>query len=181
MELFIRHLYGYKWGNDRMAHEAANSSALAEVYVDAYVVGKKYLVPSFRTLAENNLRALLSVMLDAAPKTEVFSHFVKYVYLNNVETAVDLRPLMVNRFTTCVSRVSDKDVWRALLQDVPEFAHEVIDALMKQKRESAEEEVEITGATGPAKRKRTTSSAASWMNLPLVPQARLRISGSSRP
>lgn len=106
-----------------------------EAFVDAYVVGQKYLVQSFRTNAERNIRRALR----AAPNTDschiLLARAVRYVYITHSEAAADLRWVLVDQFTEHVSSVSDHDVWKELFREVPEFAHEAMDAVLEQKSE----------------------------------------------
>lgn len=112
---------------------AALTPAVAELYVDGYVVGQKYLVPTIRNIAERPL----STVLEAASKTDrhaaVFAHLVRYVYITHQDAATGLRNLLVLHFTGKVAGMSEDDEWKALLRAVPEFALEVTDALIKQK------------------------------------------------
>lgn len=54
----------------------------------------------------------------------------------NCERAVDLRPILVHQFTKHAGGVTDSVTWKSLLEDVPEFSLEIMDALLKQKATS---------------------------------------------
>lgn len=138
MEHLLQHLYGYKWTIPNLRH-AATTPTVADVYVDAFVVGQKYLVPTFYTIAQRHIGTILRETCLTAQHEEVFTHLVRHVYLTHADAAFDLRPLLIRHFTDNVSSVGENDSWRVLLREVPLFAQDVMDALMSQKAKLASE------------------------------------------
>lgn len=132
IERLMQHFYGYKWDIPSLRH-ASSTPMVAEIYVDAYVVGQKYLVPTFRNIAERHLRTVLAATSQTERHGAVFSHLVRYVYIIHLEAGVDLRVVLIEHFIKHVRSVGDNDEWKALLKEVPEFAHEVMDELMSQR------------------------------------------------
>lgn len=134
MDRLLRHLYGRRWILHRRLKDSIDivrAQAIVALCVDAYIVGSKYMVPSFRNAAKNLLHGVLDMLTDTEEHSKAFAHLVEYVYATQSDAAADLRGLFVQHFTEQVSSVGHSFIWKTLMVDVPQFNWDVMDALMK--------------------------------------------------
>ena len=137
VKAFIQLLYGYSCHH--LLENAPKDSFFGTVcmrnFASLYVVGQKYLAPNACDAARQVLEAGLLALPEIRSASKIFRQIVSYVYVDYSDEATDLRARLVKYFMENMKGAALDEHFRDLFQEAPDFAFDVTNALLQQRKE----------------------------------------------
>ena len=139
VERMIKHMYGFRIGyfdDDPLKRipDVTIWPGAITTSANLFMLRKKSGAHSFARSASVAFYLLLKSVQDVDAQMELLTKAVWYVYVEHEEAAWDLRERIATHFTMHVSGVGDNDRYKKLLQAVPQFSLDIVEAFSKQRK-----------------------------------------------